>query len=701
MLLDMLTTSDAAAQHGHEYSPPRSSNAAPASYNGSFLLTQMPLSILTSVIRKQTSTLPNESNLDTPTSGVAASTTNTVPLTTSPIRASNPPLMSAPVLHTLQRADSPAPSRPASSSSTATASTEVRPQKRQSRPKTIYNFAQPPPITAPLSKLHIRPKVLLQLHQVIPSRRPKPVYEVIPFSLLAPRSTRRLARTFYSKEKLGPNDLLVVKAEEYEQKEDAGKSDEEQWGTRDVIGIICPPKKADKGSSDNTELLMDDGSSWDVTYMSNGGYEFNYTDHHGLLLRSRWVPKPAHSRRTSAMSTSSFGNTGNTSPAVGTDDKKFNFSTISATSRRHPVIASMTRSGIEILDSYNMPTATSPPTPLTSTFTYSTPGATPIIESASFMDVHSENIPVKTDDALRRFITVSGIWVAFCENWSPAYASSKNATCPYNISTTGIRPFAPTRAVSMSFLDSPRSLSPASTSDENHRSLPKLFRSGSTKSHRNSSFTSSTPVPESTKSSPTSSPRVKNRSRRSNSTGNADLKMRNGSVRKRFGVAFEDEALPETEEERQIKRSTELLRIREFSLPDTPLATTTPTPSSVPQETVAQERDSPASSPDLRARKTQSAYEPVVTAGLWDSGVIDGSGLKARPTSMFVANKKKEKKDKKSDWSKSKEKKLDREMEKERKRQAKQLAKEQQKEDGHKHRRFKQVLLGIFRRDKS
>lgn len=662
----------------------------------------MPLSILTSVIRKQTPTLSNDSNLDAPTVEPVASTSSTLlPTSTVPSSTSNPPLMTAPVLHTLQRADSPALSRPASSSSTATASTDVKPRKRHSRPKTIYNFAQPPPITAPRSKLHIRPKVLLQLHQVIASRRPKPVYEVIPFSLLAPRSTRRLARTFNSKEKLGPNDILVVKAEEYEQKEEAEKVDDEHWGTRDVIGIICPPKKADKGSHDTTELLMDDGSSWDVTYMTNGGYEFNYTDHHGLVLKSRWIPKPAHSRRTSAMSTSSFGNT---SPAVGAEDKKFNFSTISATSRRHPIIASMTRSGIEILDSYNMPTATSPPTPLTPSFTVITPGVTPVLDPASFMDMHSENISVTTDDALRRFITVSGIWVAFCENWSPAYASSKNATCPYNLTTSGIRPSAPTRAVSMSFLDSPRSLSPASTSDENHRSIPKLFRSGTTKSHRNSSFTSSTPIPDSTKSSPSSSPRVKNRSRRSNSTGNADLKTRNGSVRRRFGVAFEDQALPETEEERQIRRSTELLRIKEFSLPDTPPATTTPTPTSVPAEVLAEESapETRTSSPDLRSRKTQSAYEPVTTAGLWDSGVIDGSGPKSRPTSMFVANRKKEKEEKKKERSKSKEKKRDKEIEKERKRQAKQLAKEQQKEDGHnKQGRFRQRFLGIFRRDKS
>lgn len=96
-----------------------------------------------------------------------------------------------------------------------------------------------------------------------------------------------------------------MKAEEYESKHGEERSDDERWGARDVLGIICPPKKSDKESCDKTELLLDDGSSWEVTNMSNGGYEFNYTDDHGLPLKRRWVPKPAHNRRVSTMSSSS------------------------------------------------------------------------------------------------------------------------------------------------------------------------------------------------------------------------------------------------------------------------------------------------------------------------------------------------------------------------------------------------------------
>lgn len=154
-------------------------------------------------------------------------------------------------------------------------------------------------------------------------------------------------------------------------------------------------------------------------------------------------------------------------------------------------------------------------------------------------------------------------------------------------------------------------------------------------------------------------------------------------MRKRYGLAFEDQALPETEEERQSKRSGELLRIKELTFPsaiglpsiDTPVTedrsrpfqTTIPSPLVIPPSDGVRPpalQSAPLLSPPLlspplpdpeRARKTQSAYNPVTTAGLWDSGITEGPGLKARPTSMFVMNERKKKEEKKRERSKSKE----------------------------------------------
>jgi len=156
-------------------------------------------------------------------------------------------------------------------------------------------------------------------------------------------------------------------------------------------------------------------------------------------------------------------------------------------------------------------------------------------------------------------------------------------------------------------------------------------------------------------------------------------------MRKRYGLAFEDETLQETEEERHTKRSVEITRLRELALPspierpsiDKPAAEVdiTPLPTSLPSAIGIQPASddpvsptpllsppllsSPLLSPSLadpdRARKTQSAYSPITTAGMWDSGVTEGPGLKKRPTSMFVMNERKRKQEKKSGRSKSKD----------------------------------------------
>ncbi|CAI6320863.1 unnamed protein product [Periconia digitata] len=614
MALDMLNAD-------HHHSPPRPS---PSPANASFL--QMPLSILGSVLRRQ-SPSPAPSN---------ASATS--------LEQSQLPLGSAqPTSHPM----SASPSRPSTSSTAA--SLQERPRKRASRPKTVYNLAQPPPTSNPRQKkLSVRPKVLLQLHQVVASRRPKPVYEAVPYSILGPVSSRRLARSFQSR-KLTPHDILIVSCGGYDQSLEE-KMEDDSWGARDVVAVICPARE-DRGLSSRAEIILENGQIWEVGATPNGAYEFNYTDDHGLCLKSRWVPKASHLRRRSTMS-----NTSVASPATPSDETKFNFSTISANSRRHPVIATLTKGRIEIQDSYVMPAATSPSTPSQPNSALPTPST---IDMESFMDPPNGRLPVTTDDDLRRFIVISGVWVAFCENWSTAYSNSRNTCTPHM-----------NRAVSMPFVDSPRSASPASTIDETHRTIPRIIRTSTQLLHRNSSFTNGTPDPTpSTPSSP-----IKTRPRRANSTGTAEL-IRAGSTKKKFGLALEEQILIETEEERQARRSTEILRIKELSLPPTttptlmyPTHQLSPIPSAVdPGPTLHDISNNSnllaASSPlspsvNPRDRKARSAYDPVVTAGLWDSGIVEGGGrLKTRPTSMVIVNEKKQKAAKKESKNKDKGKK--------------------------------------------
>jgi hypothetical protein len=131
-----------------------------------------------------------------------------------------------------------------------------------------------------------------------------------------------------------------------------------------------------------------------------------------------------------------------------------------------------------------------------------------------------------------------------------------------------------------------------------------------------------------------------------------------------------------SEEERQAKHSAELMRIKELTLSVSercssevpPIEPTirsavfvVPAPIVVPAATAcpAPLMSPPLSSPPIadpeRSRKTQSAYNPVATAGSLDSGVSEHPGLKSRLTSMSVIMDKQKKQDRRRERSKTKE----------------------------------------------
>lgn len=147
----------------------------------------------------------------------------------------------------------------------------------------------------------------------------------------------------------------------------------------------------------------------------------------------------------------------------------------------------------------------------------------------------------------------------------------------------------------------------------------------------------------------------------------------------------------ETEEERQSKRSIELLRVKELALMPLPTITSdsgplSPIPSIEPPITVTEPEPSPALS-DTRARKARSAYDPVPTAGMWDSGVVETKGtLRARPTSLVVMNDKKAKAKRKEERSKTRDK-------KEKKDKAQQDGR--RKSEG-----LRNLFAGLFRKEK-
>jgi hypothetical protein len=325
--------------------------------------------------------------------------------------------------------------------------------KKSNKPKTTYSICHPPPASSTRQKLHRRPRSLLQLHKVVPNSRPLPAYEIIPSANFSVRLTRATTKVFRAKHSLCPNDLVVLRAEDYYTEEP-----EEDQETRDVVALICKGRKEDGVASGKAKICMVDGGEWEAYPSVNGGYEFFTTDEHGLGLTVRWVPKK--SKKEGAKS----------------ECRRFNFSTISANTRRHPIIANLSKSSLDIYDSYKMPDLSA-----------ATPTATPKQHATTLedgLDSDDNSSPKqevrRTDDFIRSIITMTSIYVAFKEGWSPHFKYDDQA------------PSSRRNSIHTPVSTPPASPAPHPIGVEKRGSIlsvsSSLFRKSSLRTNRNSTF---------------------------------------------------------------------------------------------------------------------------------------------------------------------------------------------------------------------
>ncbi|KAI9779664.1 MAG: hypothetical protein M1816_003452 [Peltula sp. TS41687] len=302
-------------------------------------------------------------------------------------------------------------SRAFSSDGLATPPTEA--WKPNRRPKTSYHLAHPPPSFINRQRLLIRPRLLLQLQRTSESARPSPALDVLPSTICPPRLARRFPAFFRGKDRLGPDDLVIVSSEDYGSSTAADSNDTEDTDaeiseSRHVVATICQRRKEDGGVLGKVDICLKDGPVWEGTPLSNGGYEFNAMSNNGLRTTARWVRHPFPSRRRSDAVKKQVPH------VAGKGEKRLGFSLLNPDVRRHPFIGSLTRSSIDIFDTY--------PASVPST-TVHTPLATPNNFSAtSFFDSSSFELDLKqTDEDLRTLILITGIWVAFREGWCTGF----------------------------------------------------------------------------------------------------------------------------------------------------------------------------------------------------------------------------------------------------------------------------------------
>lgn len=381
MLLNLGLAADAAAAHSNDPSAqPESPPASALSYAPSFAFPTLPF----------LESLRNCSLQPGP--AVPAGSISAVAMT---------PIMSAPT-----EGESSTTASSISSALTRPRANRSYTNKKSSRPKTSYQFAHPAS-HARHKRLRLRPKLLLQVQQVSQTPRPLPVIDVLPSTMYLPRLARKFPAMFRRKNGLCPYDVIIVMSESYERTRAAipekhansGDDDEDQ---REVVATVCQMLQEEARSKGKAEICLNFGPVWEATPLPSGSYEFVAHTDDGIRVM-RWALRGGKNRR------------GPTPPGAQTGDetKRFTFSVIDPNTRRHPVIASMTKNQLEVNNEYSAAVARS-----------NTGPTTPSSGMSVVSDMSDNEMPVDTndvvilDDELRTLIIVTGIWVAFREGWS-------------------------------------------------------------------------------------------------------------------------------------------------------------------------------------------------------------------------------------------------------------------------------------------
>lgn len=279
-----------------------------------------------------------------------------------------------------------------------------RRRRRSSKPSTAFRLAHPAPTLTHKQKiLDIRPKLLMQLQLLSFDKRPRPTLDVLPSTVVVPRLAKKFPRMFRGKGELGANDIMIVKSEEYDtsgQSLDDTDSDEEGFSNRDPIAVICQLPRDEGGSQGKAEIVSGDGSVWLASPLPTGAYEMTKFDEcEGKKTTVRWVKRAGHHN---------FSEPPN-------NETKFSFSIIDPNSRRHAILATMTRTKLDIPDYYNSICSSS------GTEANKTPVDEEIDDEDDGKDTIIERTPQLMDDTMRTLIQITGIWVSLRQGWSPYF----------------------------------------------------------------------------------------------------------------------------------------------------------------------------------------------------------------------------------------------------------------------------------------
>jgi len=315
----------------------------------------------------------------------------------------------------------------------------TRRRRQAPHQSTKYFLGYPAPKRLPKTKVmqKVFSRLLLQLQVVSGDGKSRPVMELFPSTriagpVIAPRLAKRFPGIFGVKRHLSYDDIVLVRRNDGDAATESETDSDDSLEKKLLLAVYSPVRH-----SDEAEIVLDDGSIWVARPLPNGSYDFVYTDEHGIPKTVRWA------RRSTCATTVPTGTAGVPPLPLKSPQTRFTFSIINPMTRRHPVMATLTPSTLEVQDTY---TSVSPSygrypphrTPgRTFSMTSSTSWTDAVPESPSkrssigSMDGESENgrnplpseiEPPRTvrpvDDSTKLLIAVTGMWVALRSGWS-------------------------------------------------------------------------------------------------------------------------------------------------------------------------------------------------------------------------------------------------------------------------------------------
>ncbi|KAK2590786.1 hypothetical protein QQS21_011523 [Conoideocrella luteorostrata] len=303
--------------------------------------------------------------------------------------------------------------------------------RRMPRKSTRYALAQPAPQlrTKQRHLVQIRPRLLLQF-QEIGDRRAIPAFDLIPSHLVAgtliiPKLAKRFPRIFHANAELSQNDVLLVRSDDYgltSVKMPLPSPDDDR-GSRHEKEIWAVISALPKGCENNAEIVLEDGLSWRASPMANGSYEFTQTNETGERITARWVRR---SNIASRNSFASFEPSASTRSSIQdqSQDSRWTFSTIDPSSRRHPIMGSLTAEALEVYDNYTTLSTSSGRFPPSRPFGPET-SAHPNTSPAGFNSEPRRTLEVLPEQKALMIATAS--WIRLHQQGWPASSNPKFA----------------------------------------------------------------------------------------------------------------------------------------------------------------------------------------------------------------------------------------------------------------------------------